>query len=50
MLEKAHVALVAGDAFGAPGYVRISYATSVARIDEGLRRMERFFAGAAAAS
>ena len=50
MLEKAHVALVAGDAFGAPGYVRISYATSLARIDEGLRRMERFFAGAAAAS
>lgn len=50
MLETAHVALVAGDAFGAPGYVRISYATSMERIDEGLSRMAKFFAGAAAAS
>ncbi len=50
LLEKAHVALVAGDAFGAPGYVRISYATSMERIDEGLRRMEHFFTGAAVAS
>lgn len=44
MLERAHVALVSGDAFGAPGYLRISYATSMERIEEGLRRMGRFFA------
>jgi aspartate aminotransferase len=50
LLEKAHVAVVAGDAFGAPGYLRLSYATSMERIEEGLRRMERFFAEAAAAS
>jgi aspartate aminotransferase len=50
LLEKAHVAVVAGDAFGAPGYLRMSYATSMERIEEGLRRMERFFAGAASAS
>jgi aspartate aminotransferase len=50
LLEKAHVAVVAGDAFGAPGYLRMSYATSMERIEEGLRRMERFFAEAAAAS
>jgi aspartate aminotransferase len=50
LLERAHVALVAGDAFGAPGYVRISYATSMDRIEEGLRRIERFFAEAASAS
>jgi aspartate aminotransferase len=50
LLEKAHVAVVSGDAFGAPGYLRLSYATSVERIEEGLRRMERFFAEAAAAS
>jgi aspartate aminotransferase len=50
LLEKAHVAVVAGDAFGAPGYLRLSYATSMERIEEGLRRMERFFAEAASAS
>jgi aspartate aminotransferase len=49
LLEKAHVAVVAGDAFGAPGYLRISYATSIERIEEGLRRFERFFAEAASA-
>jgi len=50
LLEKAHVALVPGDAFGAPGYLRISYATSLERIEEGLRRIQRFLVGAAAAS
>jgi aspartate aminotransferase len=50
LLEKAQVALVAGEAFGAPGYLRISYATSIERIDEGLRRLERFFTRAEAAS
>jgi aspartate aminotransferase len=50
LLEKAHVAVVAGDAFGAPGYLRMSYATSMERIEEGLRRMERFFAEAVSAS
>ena len=50
LLDKAHVAVVAGDAFGAPGYLRLSYATSMERIEEGLRRMERFFAEAASAS
>ncbi len=49
ILEKAHVALVPGDAFGAPGYLRLSYATSVERIDEGLRRLTRFFSRAEAA-
>jgi len=43
LLEREHVAVVPGEAFGAPGYLRISYATSVERIDEGLRRIERFF-------
>ena len=43
LLEKAHVAVVPGEAFGAPGYLRISYATSLERIEEGLRRLTRFF-------
>ncbi len=50
LLEKAHVALVPGEAFGAPGYLRISYATSLERIDEGVRRIERFLTHAEAAS
>jgi aspartate aminotransferase len=38
------VAVVPGSAFGAPGHLRLSYATSIERIEEGLRRMARFFA------
>jgi aspartate aminotransferase len=49
LLEKAHVALVPGEAFGAAGFLRISYATSLDRIEEGLRRLSRFFARAEAA-
>lgn len=49
LLEREHVAVVPGDAFGAPGYLRFSYATSIDRIEEGLRRLERFFASAAVA-
>jgi len=41
------VAVVPGDAFGAPGHLRISYATSMERIEEGLRRLARFFGRAA---
>jgi len=43
LLEREHVAVVPGVAFGAPGHLRISYATSMDRIDEGLKRMGRFF-------
>jgi aspartate aminotransferase len=50
LLEKAHVALVPGEAFGAPGFLRLSYATSIERIEEGLRRLNKFFTRAEAAS
>jgi aspartate aminotransferase len=50
LLEKAHVALVPGEAFGAPGFLRLSYATSIERIDEGLRRLGKFFSRAEAAA
>lgn len=43
LLEHAHVAVIPGEAFGAPGYLRISYATSMERIEEGLRRLASFF-------
>jgi aspartate aminotransferase len=50
LLEKAHVAVVPGEAFGAPGFLRLSYATSIERIDEGLRRLGKFFSRAEAAA
>jgi aspartate aminotransferase len=40
LLNQAHVALVPGIAFGDDGFVRLSYATSLDRIDEGLDRIE----------
>jgi aspartate aminotransferase len=42
LLEREHLVVVPGDAFGTPGFLRISYATSLERIEEGLRRLERF--------
>jgi aspartate aminotransferase len=39
LLEQARCAVVPGTAFGAPGYVRLSYATSQAQIREGLSRI-----------
>ncbi len=39
ILEEAEVAVVPGEAFGTPGYLRLSYATSDADIEEGLARM-----------
>lgn len=39
LLEVGHVATVAGDAFCAPGYIRLSYATSDANIEEAMRRI-----------
>ncbi len=39
LLEEHLVAVVPGDAFGAPGCLRLSYATSDAVIEEGLRRI-----------
>ncbi|MGH9776321.1 MAG: pyridoxal phosphate-dependent aminotransferase [Candidatus Acidiferrales bacterium] len=43
LLERAHVALLPGEAFGAPGFLRLSYATSMERIEEGVRRLAQFF-------
>ncbi|NLN17741.1 MAG: pyridoxal phosphate-dependent aminotransferase [Firmicutes bacterium] len=42
LLTEARVALVPGTAFGAEGYVRISYATSLERIQTGLERIGDF--------
>ncbi|MCP4591878.1 MAG: pyridoxal phosphate-dependent aminotransferase [bacterium] len=42
LLEEAHVAVVPGIAFGNDAHVRVSFATSMERIDAGLDRMERW--------
>jgi len=42
LLEQEKVAAVPGIAFGADDYIRISYATSLANIEKGLDRLERF--------
>jgi aspartate aminotransferase len=39
LIEAAKVAVVMGSAFGAPGFVRLSYATSMKNVEEGVRRM-----------
>jgi len=40
LLEEGHVACVDGAAFEAPGYIRLSYATSEDLIAEALRRIK----------
>ncbi len=41
LLEKAQVALVPGSAFGAEGYIRISYATSIENLNKGIERIKK---------
>ncbi|MDO8841649.1 pyridoxal phosphate-dependent aminotransferase [Methanocalculus sp.] len=38
-LEERHVAVTPGSAFGAPGWVRMSYATSMERLEEAIARV-----------
>jgi aspartate aminotransferase len=45
LLETEKVAAVPGIAFGADDYLRISYATSMANIEKGLDRLEKFVKG-----
>ena len=41
LIEKAGVALVPGSAFGSPGYIRISFATSLYVLKDALDRIEK---------
>jgi aspartate aminotransferase len=40
ILDEVEVAVVPGEAFGAPGYLRLSYACSDADIEEGVGRLQ----------
>ena len=42
LLDEAHVAAVPGEAFGAPGYLRFSYALADDQLAEGMRRFRRW--------
>src|SRR5580698_1157829 len=42
LLESEKVAAVPGIAFGADDYIRLSYATSMANIEKGLERIDKF--------
>ena len=42
LLEQEHVVVTPGEAFDAPGYIRLSYATSMPQLEEGAARMLRF--------
>jgi aspartate aminotransferase len=42
LLRDEHVVTTAGEAFDAPGFLRISYATSLERLREGVTRLLRF--------
>ena len=44
LLEKAGVAVVPGSAFGAEGYFRISFATSMKNLENALERIEKALA------
>jgi len=45
LLEEVGVALVPGSAFGAEGYMRISFATSMANLEKAVARIRQVFEG-----
>ena len=44
ILDKAEVAIVPGEAFGSPGYLRLSYALGDDDLTEGITRLQKLFA------
>ena len=45
LLEKEHTVVTDGAAFGADGFIRVSYATSLERLREGVERIKRVIDG-----
>ncbi|MCZ9338259.1 aminotransferase class I/II-fold pyridoxal phosphate-dependent enzyme, partial [Streptomyces sp. TRM76130] len=46
ILEEAEVAVVPGEAFGTPGYLRLSYALGDEDLVEGVSRVQKLLAEA----
>jgi len=42
ILDDVNVALIPGEGFGAPGFMRLSFATSEERISEGVKRIKEW--------
>ena len=42
ILDDVNVAVIPGDSFGAPGFLRLSFATSQERIQEGIKRIAQW--------
>lgn len=42
LLEEKLVVLVPGEGFGAPGYIRLSYALGMDEITKGIKRIKKF--------
>jgi aspartate aminotransferase len=49
LLEDRHVAVVPGEGFAAPGYLRISFSRSMPELQEGVSRLRGFLEGTAKA-
>lgn len=45
LIEEEQTVVTDGAAFGAEGYLRISYATSMSQLEEGISRIKRFVEG-----
>ena len=45
LLEEIEIAVVPGEAFGTPGYLRLSYALGDDDLEEGVRRLQRLVSG-----
>jgi aspartate aminotransferase len=43
LLDEERVAVVAGEGFGAPGYLRLSFARAMGELQEGTKRITAFF-------
>jgi aspartate aminotransferase len=50
LLDEHRVAVTPGEAFDAPGFLRLSYATSMENLREGSRRLLEFVSARAGAS
>tara|TARA_B110000014_G_scaffold198715_1_gene147950 strand:- start:380 stop:547 length:168 start_codon:yes stop_codon:yes gene_type:complete len=44
LLQDGRLAVTPGEAFDAPGFLRISYAASMNQLQEGMKRFSRFIA------
>lgn len=41
LINECHLAVVPGSAFGTPGHMRLSYATSLANLQESIKRLQK---------